>query len=144
MFLPGCPRNNRSPSPKRRCEASTRRSTGRYCTGVRRSGGVPYTGTYGIGLTARVSAMMTSPQEYQRVVLEILPDQGLWSEDRYLWLTDYTSRLIEFTDGYLEVLPMPTDEHQGILAYLEDEVKACQAMRDGVVRFSPLRLRLRE
>jgi Uma2 family endonuclease len=88
--------------------------------------------------------MMTSPQEYQQAVLEVLPDQGLWSEERYLWLTDYTSHLIEFTDGYLEVLPMPTDEHQGILAYLEDEVKACPAMRHGVVRFSPLRLRLRE
>jgi hypothetical protein len=68
--------------------------------------------------------MMTSPQEYQRVVLEILPDQGLWSEERYLWLTDYTFRLIEFTDGYLEVLPTPTDEHQGIPDFLNDAVNA--------------------
>jgi Uma2 family endonuclease len=88
--------------------------------------------------------MMTSAQEYQRVILELLPDQGRLSEEDYLWLTDHTSRLIEFTDGYIEVLPMPTDEHQGILAYLEDEVKACPAMRGGVVRFAPLRLRLRE
>ena len=88
--------------------------------------------------------MMTSPREYRQVVLDLLPPQGGWGEEEYLWLTDHTSRLIEFSDGFIEVLPMPTDEHQGILAFLEDEVKACPAMRNGVVRFSPLRVRLRE
>jgi Uma2 family endonuclease len=85
--------------------------------------------------------MMTSPQEYQQLVLEVLPDQGLWSADRYLWLTDHTTRLIEFTDGYLEVLPMPTDEHQGILDFLNDAMKR-RVLPGGVVRFAPLRLRL--
>ena len=36
----------------------------------------------------------------------------------YLTLTDHANRLIEFTDGFLEVLPMPTDKHQCILAFL--------------------------
>ena len=39
----------------------------------------------------------------------LFPDQGEWSEDDYLWLTDHTRCLVEFTDGHVEVLPMPTD-----------------------------------
>ncbi len=35
---------------------------------------------------------------------ELLPAQGQWSEAAYLWLTDHASRLIEFTDGYEELL----------------------------------------
>ncbi len=37
-----------------------------------------------------------------------LPPQGAWSDEAYLWLTDHSRRLIEFTDGWLEELPMPT------------------------------------
>lgn len=62
--------------------------------------------------------MMTSPGEYRRVLLELLPEQGNVSEADYLWLTDDTSRLIEYTDGYVEMLPAPTDEHQNILGWL--------------------------
>jgi taurine dioxygenase len=36
----------------------------------------------------------------------------------YLWFTEQTNSLLEFTHGYIEVVPMPTDEHQTILAYL--------------------------
>ncbi len=87
--------------------------------------------------------MMTSPHEYRRVVLDLLPEQGGWDEEAYLWLTNRTNRLIEFTDGHIEVLPPPTDEHQGILAFLIDAVKR-HMQPDGVVRFSPLRVRLRD
>ena len=41
-----------------------------------------------------------------------------WSEQEYLILTDHRNRLVEFTDGFLEVLPMPTDKHQAILGFL--------------------------
>ena len=85
--------------------------------------------------------MMTTQQEFQQIILELLPEQGRLSEEDYLWLTDHTSRLIEYTDGYIEVLPMPTDEHQGILDFLNDAVKR-RVLPGGVVRFSPLRLRL--
>ena len=64
--------------------------------------------------------MITSPREYREAVLDLLPQQGAWSEEDYLWLTDHSNRLIELTDGYLEVLPMPTDEHQGLLGFLND------------------------
>ena len=28
-----------------------------------------------------------------------------WTEEEYLSLTDHTTRLVEFTDGFLELLP---------------------------------------
>ena len=88
--------------------------------------------------------MMTSPQEYREVILELLPQQGDVSEEDYLWLTDRTARLIEFTDGYIEVLPMPTDEHQLILKALLWAFDRAVAPAGGVVLFAPLRLRLRD
>ena len=40
--------------------------------------------------------------------IDLLPLQGLWTIEQYLKLTDQTNQLIEFTDGVIEVLPMPT------------------------------------
>jgi Uma2 family endonuclease len=40
--------------------------------------------------------------------------QELWSEEQYLRLTQQTKRLLEFTDGVIEVLPLPTRKHQAI------------------------------
>jgi Uma2 family endonuclease len=48
----------------------------------------------------------------------MFPPQGAWSVEQYLELTDSTNRLIEFTDGKIEVLEMPTVAHQMIAAYL--------------------------
>ena len=42
----------------------------------------------------------------------LFPDQGTWSEDEYLDLPG--NHLIEFNEGHLEVLPMPTPYHQMI------------------------------
>jgi Uma2 family endonuclease len=86
----------------------------------------------------------TSPREYRRAMLELLPPQGEWSEDEYLWLTDRTNRPVEFSDGSIEVLPMPTDEHQGISGFFYTAFGNYLASRGGIVRYSPLRLRLRE
>lgn len=88
--------------------------------------------------------MMTSPREYRQVILDLLPQQGAVDEEDYLWLTDHTSRLIEFTDGYIEVLPMPTDEHQSILDWFVAEFRGFIHPRGGKVLFAPLRLRLRD
>jgi Uma2 family endonuclease len=41
--------------------------------------------------------------------------QGLWAAEQYLRLTRSSRRLIEFTNGELEVLSMPTRKHQAIL-----------------------------
>jgi Uma2 family endonuclease len=48
----------------------------------------------------------------------LYPPQGTWTVDEYLALTDKTNRLIEFVDGGLEFLPMPTRIHQRIVKYL--------------------------
>ena len=78
------------------------------------------------------------------LLCDILPDQGAWSDEAYLWLTDHTPRLVEFTDGYVEELPMPTDAHQAILAHLYVLFHGFLKPRGGVVRFSALRMRIRE
>ncbi len=49
---------------------------------------------------------------------EVLPPQGDWSDEEYLWLTDRAPRRIELTDGRLELLPMPTRAHQILLLFL--------------------------
>ena len=77
------------------------------------------------------------------MLLDLLPDQGQWSDEEYLWLTDHTNRLVEFSDGIVEVLPMPTDLHQAILGFIFLAFDAFVTPLGGTVRFAPLRLRLR-
>jgi Uma2 family endonuclease len=86
----------------------------------------------------------TSAGDLKRWLLEVLPNQGRWSEDEYLWLTDHTNRLVEFTDGYIEVLPMPTDRHQTVLQFLLFALNAFVEPLGGTVRFCGLRLRIRK
>jgi Uma2 family endonuclease len=88
----------------------------------------------------RIRVGTLSPKE---ALLDLLPDQGSWGEEEYLWLTDHSARLVEFTDGYLEVLPMPTDRHQAILGVLYLAFHLYFAQLGGKVQFAPLRLRLR-
>lgn len=75
--------------------------------------------------------------------VDLLPLQGLWSEEQYLKLTDQTNHLIEFTDGVIEVLPMPTDRHQVILAWLYEVLLLFIRPRGGKVLFAPLRVQIR-
>jgi Uma2 family endonuclease len=74
---------------------------------------------------------------------EVLPPQGHWSEEEYLVLTDHRNRLIEYTDGFLEALPTPTDKHQSVLKFMFLALNAFVAVRGGTVQFSPLRLQVR-
>jgi Uma2 family endonuclease len=71
----------------------------------------------------------------------LFPPQGMWGEGEYLALT--TNRLVEFSDGYIEVLPVPTELHQLILAHLyralADFVRA-HAL--GLVLMAGIRVRL--
>jgi len=71
--------------------------------------------------------------------------RGTWSTEQYLRLTDYcqSCRLIEFTDGTIEVLPMPTDRHQVIVRFLLFALSAF-LHPNGNVLFAPLRLKVRE
>ena len=71
------------------------------------------------------------------------PLQGLWTEAQYLRLTDGGRRLIEFTDGDLDLLPMPTDRHQIIVRHLFLALFPRTTELGGTVLFAPLRLRIR-
>ncbi len=69
--------------------------------------------------------------------------QEVWTEAQYLRLTAHTLHLIEFTDGVLEVLPMPTRKHQAISQWLLLALLAVIRPGGGCVFYSPLRLRVR-
>ena len=78
-----------------------------------------------------------------KLLCDALPPQGAWSDGEYLWLTDRSRRLIEFTDGWLEELPMPTSTHQAVLLFLYDVLRAYLERHGGVVMVAPLRMRVR-
>ena len=86
---------------------------------------------------------MTSQHELRDVLLTLLPVQGGWAEEDYLWLSEKTNRPLEFTDGHIEVLPMPTSKHQASLRVLFLAFFGYLQPRGGNVLFAPLRLRLR-
>src|SRR5215213_11471590 len=89
------------------------------------------------------STISTLQAEVDNLILDLYPRQGQWTEEDYLDLTDHAQHLIEFTDGYVEVLPMPTDNHQAILAYVFELFLGYLRPRGGKVRFLPLRVRIR-
>lgn len=68
------------------------------------------------------------------------PAQGSWTVADYLGLQ--SNRLVEFTDGIVEVLPMPTLFHQLIVKVLAQRLDHFVAGR-GIVAFAPLPIWLR-
>jgi Uma2 family endonuclease len=91
--------------------------------------------------------MSITPQqepEYAWELATLYPEQGAWSEDEYLALTDRAERRIEFADGRLEFLPMPTEMHEAILQVLYLALYQFVAKRDlGKVYSNGIRLRIR-
>jgi Uma2 family endonuclease len=82
-----------------------------------------------------------APPEPAWDIARLFPDQGQWSEDDYLALN--TNRLVEFSHGHIEVLPMPTTMHQVIVAFLYEQLLAFVRPRSlGFLLFAPLRVRL--
>ena len=75
---------------------------------------------------------------------DLLPAQGEWTADDYLWLSRDTNHLIEWADGWIEELPMPTVTHQRISKRLLLLLDAWLEARGGVIYYSPLRLRVSE
>lgn len=74
-------------------------------------------------------------------VAHLFPAQGAWSEEEYLALNG--NRLVEFSHGAIEVLPMPTIPHQRISAYFYGVLLAFTTARGlGEVLYAPLRVRL--
>lgn len=87
---------------------------------------------------------LSSEPEYAWEVATLYPEQGYWSEEAYLQLTDGTNKPIEFTDGRLEFLPMPTELHQALVGFLYHALLNFVTQGDlGIVPFPPLRVRVR-
>ena len=76
-------------------------------------------------------------------IARLFPDQGQWSDGDYLDFTQSLNRLVELSDGAPEVLPMPTREHQLVLARLSDRFRTLAKEIGGICLFAPMRLRLR-
>ena len=70
--------------------------------------------------------------------------QGLWTQDQYLAIAHSCNHLVEFTDGQIELLPMPTRQHQAILRFLLIALFEWTRREGGEVFCSPLSLRIRE
>jgi Uma2 family endonuclease len=91
--------------------------------------------------------LRTAPLQLVRkedgTAIDLAPLQGLWTVEQYLKLTDHTRYLVEFTDGVIEVLPMPTDKHQSILEFLFLALRAFIHPLGGKVLFAALRLQVR-
>jgi Uma2 family endonuclease len=93
---------------------------------------------------ASLPPLHTSDSDYVWEVATLFPEQGEWSEEAYLDLTDRTNRRIEFTDGRLEFLSMPTEIHQELIAFLYHALYRYVEQRAlGKVHFSGLRVRIR-
>jgi Uma2 family endonuclease len=76
-------------------------------------------------------------------IARLFPNQGELSEGDYLRLTKHARLLAEYSDGHIEVLPMPTTAHQRIVRYLIGLLMAVAGTGRGEVLFAPLRVRLR-
>ena len=71
----------------------------------------------------------------------LFPNQGAWSVEEYLGLD--TNHLVEFSHGFIDVLPMPTQSHQLIVAFLYRGLLAVVTARNlGCVLTVPFRIQL--
>jgi len=73
-------------------------------------------------------------------LVTMFPKQGEWTEEVYL---EYEfDGLVEFVDGVLEFLPMPTFSHQDLVAHLYKQLdKFIGHRRPSEVYFAPIRVR---
>jgi len=92
-------------------------------------------------LTDSCSWRLSRPGELTWEVARFFPRQGQWTKEDYLSLD--TNNLVELSNGCLELLPMPTDFHQAIVAFLYEVLKAfAMAHALGIVRFASLPVEL--
>ena len=97
-----------------------------------------------------MTTALTSPSAAEEIkvdlahqITHLFPDPHNCTEAEYLAAD--TNLLIEFSDGNIQVLPMPTDHHQAIVAFLfEALLMFVRPAKLGVVRFAALKVKLRE
>jgi Uma2 family endonuclease len=91
-----------------------------------------------------IPSSQPSEADYAWEVATLFPEQGEWSEEEYLELTDHSNRRIEFTDGRLEFLAMPTEIHEALLQFLFFALhRFVDEKRLGKVYWNGIRLRIR-
>ena len=74
-------------------------------------------------------------------IAKIFPSQGNWSVPEYLSLNG--NYFVEFDNGHVEVLPMPSEKHQDIVLFLYSLLLAfSRGGRIGKAMVAPLRVRL--
>lgn len=96
-----------------------------------------------MAIDARQANLRLSWEEEDDLVVSLTPLQGHWTEEQYLLITDQTNRLLEFDNGYIQVLPMPTQEHQDISQFLFLALLAFLQRIGGKVYYAPLRVHIR-
>jgi Uma2 family endonuclease len=90
-----------------------------------------------------IDPSLASEADYAWELATLFPPQGHWSEGAYLSLTDETNRRIELVEGRLEFLPMPTELHQALVAFLYQALLAFVTKNGlGTVPYAPLRVRM--
>lgn len=107
-----------------------------------------------IPVTAQHGPEVPGPEydgaEYAWEVATLYPQQGEWSEEDYLKLTDHWNRRIEFTDGRVEFLSPPTLIHETLTRFLflalyqfVDQRKLGKVFSNGIrLRIRPRKVRL--
>lgn len=99
---------------------------------------------------SNVPSTVPDEPDYVWEIATLFPEQGYWSDEEYLQLTDHSNRRIEFTDGRLEFLPMPTEVHEALVQFLflalyqfVARSKCGQVYSNGIrIRIGPRRFRL--
>ena len=91
----------------------------------------------------RPASLRISWHDDGELVLNLDLLQGHWTVEQYLLLTNQTNRLLEYSDGTIEVLPMPTKTHQAISRLLFLALFAFLQRNGGTVFYAPLRLMVR-
>lgn len=88
------------------------------------------------------SMVPETPPEPAWEIARLFPAQGFWTEPEYFALSR-ANRLVEYSHGIVEVLPMPTTSHQLITFFLCRILEAFATARGlGTVVPAPLRVRL--
>ena len=86
---------------------------------------------------------ISAPGDPTWEIAYLFPAQGKWSVEEYLSLD--SNWFIEFDDGCIEVLPMPSVSHQLLADFLVESLKAWVKAQGlpGRVMFGPVKVRLR-
>jgi Uma2 family endonuclease len=92
--------------------------------------------------TKRRAFRPTTEPELTWEIARLFPAQGEWTEEEYFALDN--NHRVEYSDGYLEFLPMPTIFHQLMLQFVFTRLEAfVKANELGIVVVSGYKIRLR-